>query len=285
MSKIFLLSSTLVRLFLFLLLINFIPKISLGQSIKLMSFNIRYDNPNDGVNNWHNRKEAVLDLLLESEVQIIGIQEGLFHQIQYLDSTLKHLSSIGEGRDGGEKGEFSAIFYDHNRFKIIKSSTIWLSPNCTPYIKAWDAALPRICTYAQFKDQETGDSLWIFNTHFDHVGEKARLNSAKLIIEKIKLLCKEKEKVILMGDLNCLEQSPAIRTITSLMEDGYNNPKFTNSNSLGTFNGFDSSELPWKRIDYIFTRNTELIQFSHLLQRMDNGNFISDHFPIFAEIH
>lgn len=272
------------RFFIFLLLISFIPGKSLGQSTKLLSFNIRYDNPNDGVNNWHNRKESIVDLILGSKAQIIGIQEGLINQVEYLDSALNNFSFIGEGRDGGNKGEFSAIYYDQQRFKIIRSQTLWLSPNSTPYIKAWDAALPRICTYAQFKDLKTGDSLWIFNTHFDHIGEKARFKSAKLIIAKIKLLCKEKEKVILMGDLNCLEQSPAAQTIVAYMEDGYHNPRLNNTNSLGTFNGFDSSEMPLKRIDYIFTRNTELIQFSHLLKRMENGNFISDHFPIFAEI-
>lgn len=276
--------SFLPRLSLFLLLLSFSSNPIVGQSLKMMSFNIRYDNPNDGVNNWHNRKKAILDLVLETESQIIGIQEGLFNQVEYLDSALKQFSYIGEGRDGGEKGEFSAILYNKRRLKILKSNTFWLSPNSKPLIKGWDAALPRICTYAQFKDKETGDSLWVFNTHFDHIGEKARLNSAKLIIQKIKDLCQKKEKVILMGDLNCLGQSLAIETINSFMKDAYRNPKWSNTASLGTFNGFDSSEIPWKRIDYLFSRNTEIVNFSHLLKRMENGNYISDHFPVFAEI-
>ena len=139
---------------------------------------------------------------------IFGTQEGLVHQLKYIDSVLVDHQFVGVGRDDGkEKGEHCAIFFNSKKFKVIGQSTFWLSPTPDTVSKGWGAQLNRICTYAFFRNIKTKKYLWIFNAHFDHISELARENSAKLIIEKIEQLNKENYPVVLMGDFNQVPES------------------------------------------------------------------------------
>jgi len=151
--------------------------------INVMTFNIRYNNPNDGINQWENRKDNVCGIIKKYHADIVGVQEALFDQVTYIDDQFPKFEFIGVGRDDGKKsGEFSAIFYDSSRFKKINSDNFWLSE--TPEIPGslgWDAACVRIVTWGQFRDLKTGKSLFVFNTHFDHLGKKARIESAHLL--------------------------------------------------------------------------------------------------------
>src|SRR5690606_29465282 len=82
-----------------------------AQPVKVMTYNIRYDNPGDGVNQWGNRKQKVFDLLKKYDADIIGVQEALHHQLQDISTALKNYTYFGVGRDDGkQKGEHSAIF-------------------------------------------------------------------------------------------------------------------------------------------------------------------------------
>ncbi|MEM8889234.1 MAG: endonuclease/exonuclease/phosphatase family protein, partial [Bacteroidota bacterium] len=140
-----------------------------------MTYNLRYDNPNDGENRWDLRKEFLRDQLKFFEPDVMGIQEGLKHQLDYLDGELSAYSYIGVGRDDGkEKGEYTAIFYKADKLSLIRQSTFWLSESPDEISVGWDAALERICTYALFEEKAGGAKFYVFNTHFDHRGEKAR---------------------------------------------------------------------------------------------------------------
>jgi hypothetical protein len=144
------------KVFLLLILIfgSNIPIFS--QSTKIMSYNIRYDNPNDSVNKWDNRKSDVLSIIEKYQPEILGIQEGLYHQVKYIDSCLTAYKFIGVGRaDGKLKGEFSPIFYDVTKFSVIESSTFWLSDQSDLISVGWDAALERICTYGLFEHNDS----------------------------------------------------------------------------------------------------------------------------------
>ena len=170
-----------------LLILFAVPSRIYPQSHSIMSYNIRYDNIWDVENSWTIRKDKVRQILVQYAPSIIGIQEGLLNQVQYLDSCLTNYEYIGVGRDDGkELGEFCAIYFDTTRYAVLNHSTFWLSETPDTISVGWDAALERICTYGLFKDRKTAEEFWVFNTHFDHMGARAREQSSVLILKMIK---------------------------------------------------------------------------------------------------
>lgn len=257
-----------------------------AQDMRFMSYNIRYDNPDDGENRWELRKDFLLNQLKFYEADVVGVQEGLKHQLDYMDQGLDDYSYIGVGRDDGkEKGEYTAIFYKKDKLKIIKEASFWLSESSDTVSVGWDAALPRICTYALFEAAHTGQKFWVFNTHFDHMGEKARRKSAQLILKKIKALNTEKLGVILMGDLNLTPDTKAIHSISKNLVDSRNAADIVVFGPDATFNGFDFTKTPKRRIDYIFTsmEKIELKKYAVLTDSQDQ-KYPSDHFPVYVEV-
>ena len=190
------------------LIMNF----SLKNELTVISYNIRYDNPNDGENQWKYRKERVANYIKEIRPDIIGMQEVLDPQLVFLDVSLTEFSFVGVGReDGKTKGEYSPILYNSNSLSLLQTDTFWLSETPTVISVGWDAALERICTYAQFEHKETGQKFWVFNTHFDHIGELARIQSAKLINQKVKMLNMNNSPVVITGDFNLTPDTAPIK--------------------------------------------------------------------------
>lgn len=254
-----------------------------SQNLSVMSFNIRYDNVYDAENNWHNRKAEVAELIQEYGPDFLGIQEALYNQVQYLDSNLMVYKYIGVGRDDGEKaGEFSPVFYDTSKFLLTSQNTFWLSKTPDEVSVGWDASMERICTYGIFKEKNSGKYIYVFNTHFDHIGKKARKKSATLILSKIEEMNIGDSAIILMGDFNSLPVASTIKKINKVLSDPLLNTSITSSGSEGTFNGFDIGIIQNKRIDYIFHKNLEPLNYKHIDKKRENGLFISDHFPVFA---
>lgn len=250
----------------------------------IMTFNIRLDYSGDGIHVWENRKKGVKDLLQYYQPGIFGIQEGLPNQVHYLDSALTNYRYFGVGRDDGvEKGEFSAIFYDSTNFKLLHSSTFWLSENPDTPSVGWDAALPRICTYGRFLDKTNQKEFWAFNTHFDHVGIEARKMSVKLISKKIRELNHEKLPVILMGDFNLEPDSEPIQFLNGRFEDSFSATEKKQYGPKGTFHGFKDS-IVTRRIDYIFLKGFKTLEHRHVDDRLPDNNFVSDHLPVLVKI-
>jgi endonuclease/exonuclease/phosphatase family metal-dependent hydrolase len=190
---------------------------------------------------------------------------------------------IGVGReDGKQKGEFSPILYDSKMYDLIKGNTFWLSKTPEKVSVGWDAALERICTYGLFEDKQTKKRLWVFNTHFDHVGVKARKESAQLILNKIEEINVEDYPIILMGDLNLTPEKEPIRLIKRVLHDGMDISKTPFVGPTGSFNDFNSTAPIERRIDYIFVNRLAVERYAHMDERMPNGNHISDHLPVFA---
>ena len=153
----------------------------------ILSYNIKYDNTRDVENNWSLRKKRLIHLWKDYNPSIFGIQEGLFHQVKYIDSSLEKHKYIGVGRDDGEtKGEFCAIYFDTTFYEILEHSTFWLSETPDLVSVGWDAALERVCTYGLFVSIYSGERFLVCNTHFDHIGKVARKKSSELILNKIK---------------------------------------------------------------------------------------------------
>jgi len=260
-----------------------------NKPIDAMSFNIRYDNPKDGKQNWHHRKENVVRMINFYDLDIIGMQEVLVGQRNYLRTNLKQYKTVGVGReDGKEKGEFSPIFYRKDRFEELKSGTFWLSETPKKVSKGWDAALERIATWAVLKDKTTGREFIFMNTHFDHIGKQARIESAKLLKQKSIELAGDLP-LVLTGDFNLVPESEGIKTL--IEPDGKNT--LVNSSSVADITygpdwtncGFDNRPFHERKvIDYIFVKGIKKVNKYAVFSEMLNDIFLSDHCPVFAQI-
>lgn len=257
-----------------------------SQNLKIITYNIRFDNPNDGENKWDLRKEFLSQQIQFYNPDIWGTQEGKLHQLQYLDSTLTQYRFIGRGRDNSpNQGEFSAIFYKKDKFKVLKQSTFWLSETPDEISKGWDANLERICSYALFENIATKQKFYFFNTHFDHIGEKARAKSAQLIIEKINSINTQNYPVILTGDFNSEPGSYGYSYLSKQLNDTRLISKSTPFGPEGTFNNFEFHKPVTTLIDYIFTskNNIEVTKFA-VLSDSKNCKYPSDHLPVYVEL-
>jgi len=193
-----------------------------GENVihSIVTYNIKYDDRSTQQNSWIMRKEGMIGLINSISPDILGIQEGLMHQVDYLGTNLNSFRYVGVGRDdGNKKGEFCAIYYNKNKYRLIKSSTFWLSENPSEVSIGWDAALERICTYAQLETLNGKNKIWIFNTHFDHFGKMAREQSAKLLIKKIRNINTDGEPTVVMGDFNALDNSKVIEVLKKEFKD------------------------------------------------------------------
>ncbi|WP_276167272.1 endonuclease/exonuclease/phosphatase family protein [Zobellia alginiliquefaciens] len=256
-----------------------------AQDLKVMSYNIKYDNTNDTVNNWNDRRASMVNLVKYYAPEFVGMQEVLFHQLSYLNDALENYTYIGVGRDDGKKkGEFSPILFNSKKFKVLQSNTFWLSPTPDKISVGWDAAMERICTYGLFENIVTKQKFWIFNTHFDHRGTTARDKSAELIIEQINKINTDDTPVVLMGDLNLAPETTAIQFFKKELTDGQEASSKPFYGPTGTFNGFDHSKVLDHRIDYVFVEGLEVEEYIHIDDRMENNKHISDHLPVLAKL-
>jgi len=274
----FLLLSTL-----FFVFVSTNENIVIGQTISTMSYNIRYNNPDDGNNWWNLRKQELIELIQYYHPDILGIQEGLHDQVEYIDQHMEHYSYIGVGRDDGQtQGEYTAIYYDSTKFDIQYQNTFWLSKTPEKVSVGWDASMERICTYGHFIHKSTQTEYHIFNAHFDHIGPKARENSAKLIVQEISRLKLAAKNIILMGDLNCLPNSQPILEFKKELDDASELADDDIYGPFGTFSKFDPSFIPDRRIDYIFSKNLAVLKYRHVDDRRANNLWPSDHLPVMA---
>ena len=256
-----------------------------SQSHSFMSYNIRYDNNWDVENSWLLRKSKIVDLMIQKTPSVIGIQEGLINQVQFIDSCLFNYDYFGVGReDGNVKGEFCAIYYDTTRYSLKKHSTFWLSETPESISIGWDAALERICTYGLFKDKESFNEFWVFNTHYDHLGSLAREKSSELIIKKIKKVNIDSLPLILMGDFNSMPGSSTMKIIESTLNDALKISLKKLQGPVGTFNEFNLNSPIDKRIDYIFTNRFKVLSYQHINERLNNNRYISDHLSVIVEV-
>lgn len=256
-----------------------------GQEIKAMTYNIKYDKVSDTVNNWNNRKEALVELMKHYDASFIGAQEVLHRQLVYIDSSLSNFSYIGVGRDDGkEKGEYSPIFYDTLRYKMLHNSTFWLSETPDKISVGWDASMERICTYGLFEEKATGKKMYVFNMHFDHIGNLAREKSAELVYQKMKRINNENLPAILMGDLNLYPETKPIQFLQNKLSDGQTSTLKSFYGPAGTYNGFNHNAVLDKRIDYIFVEGFKVKSYIHIDDRMENNQHISDHLPVLISL-
>ena len=263
------------------------------QSIRVMTFNIRLNTPDDGPNAWPYRKDIAASMIRFHKADIAGLQEALKDQVDDLTMFLPEFEWFGIGRDdGAEAGEFMAVFFRTDRFEVLGESTFWLSETPQSPGLGWDAACNRVVTWGKMKDKRTGKTFFIFNTHFDHMGEVARQESAKLLLKRIDEIAGD-SPIVVTGDFNASPDSEPYRILTKGLT---NNPtmKLVDAEQIslhpyhgpdGTITRFQSANLPDNvTIDYIFIQNNVKVLLHGTLSDSFDGRFPSDHMPVLAEI-
>jgi endonuclease/exonuclease/phosphatase family metal-dependent hydrolase len=260
------------------------------RNLTVMTFNIRYDNPGDGINAWPNRVGIVCELLKKEKPDLLGLQEALWYQYEAIDSALTGYSSVAVGRDDGKKkGEMNPVFYNINRFDLVRDNTFWLSETPDrPGSKGWGASLPRIVTWVELTDKKNHELLYYFNTHFAHDSDSARVMSAGILLKEVKRIA-GKNRFVITGDFNMSPESKAYSIITessssrSILKDSYMVSRTKPEGPAYTTNSF-RDEPGKNRIDYIFVRNGIKVLSSKTIIKKAGSVFVSDHWPVEAVI-
>jgi len=250
----------------------------------IISYNIRMNTPGDGVNAWPLRKEKVAGLLKFYQADIFNVQEALPEQMDDLTASFPDFDHVGVGRDDGKRaGEHMGIFYKKARFQKVEDGMFWLNEATDKPGFGWDAVCNRTVTWIKLKDLITKKTFYVFDTHFDHRGIKAREESSKLILSKIKEINNEGLPLILTGDLNLVKTSVPVQTILKDLPDAMDKTIAPHYGPEGTSGGFDVKVLP-RKIDYIFINNgVTVLRHGHLSDSF--GLFYpSDHLPVLAEV-
>ena len=262
---------------------------SVDPPLRLLSFNVRLDTPEDGDDVWSARRELVASVVREVRPDIVGFQEPLSHQLAYLDDALDH-EFAGVGRaDGDREGEFTPVGHVPVRLERLAAGTFWLSPTPDePGSVGWDASCPRIATWAVLSDRDADRQLLVCNTHLDHEGSVARREGVRVVLKRLGEVAArhDPDRVVLMGDFNCTPGSDPYELITG-EEVG---PALVDARELAaevagpveTFHDFDGE--PDERIDYVFVDSGTEVRRYETVTRDRDGSYPSDHFPVLATV-
>lgn len=260
------------------------------RGFNLVSYNVRYNNPADGENAWPYRKEKVAGLLHFHKTDIAGLQEVLKSQLNDLALLMPDFGWFGVGRtDGDSLGEYAPVFYRKTRFKVLEWDAFWLSETPDIPSKGWDAALNRIVTWGAMEDRHSGKRFYIFNTHFDHMGETARQESAVLLLNKVESIAGPAPAVI-TGDFNFTSTSDPYQILTDASDpwhirDALQVSERPHYGPVSTFGGgFDEACKDGEKIDYIYVKNQVRVIRHGILTDSWAGICPSDHMPVFSEI-
>lgn len=256
-------------------------------TVRWATFNVRYDNPLDSLNGWKYRKDRVCRFVTDRQLDVVGMQEVLHNQFLDLCAGLPDYGGIGVGRDDGRtEGEYAPLFYRRDKYDVLDSHTFWLAENPDSVgMMGWDAACVRIATWAKFRNKATGKVFMAVNTHFDHVGEEARRQSALLIIRKIKEIVGDRPAVV-TGDFNVDDGSGAYRTITTnefVLKDAH---KAAGSTGGVGYTFHDFARIPpeeCQKIDFIFITPQITVRYSEIPPETPDA-LLSDHNPQWADL-
>lgn len=263
----------------------------LPGELRVMSFNIRYGTAKDGPNHWDQRRDFLVETVKTFKPDLLGTQETLGFQRDFLAEELSGYDVLGVGRDdGGEKGEMMALYFRRDRFEKLEGGHFWLSETPeTVGSKSWDSSLPRMATWVKLRDRRQPEArpILFVNTHFDHMGKTARAESAKLI--RRRLAQQGDASLILTGDFNAGEGSAPYRALFETTEDkaspvvdAFRAAYPERGPEEGTFSGFKGESTRGDRIDWIGLSRDWTIRSCRIDRTARDGRTPSDHFPVTA---
>jgi endonuclease/exonuclease/phosphatase family metal-dependent hydrolase len=269
-----------MKLLLIILSLLAFPGLAQAEQLKLMSYNIRCGlcEAQGTPQYWPERKLLLAHLIQTQQPDLIGLQEAELFQVHDLVAMLPQYHWFGEGRDDGKtKGESTAVLYRKDKLQLLSAKTLWLSETPEQVSKGWDANLNRTFTKTQFKALKSGQSFYFLNTHFDHMGQQAQLQSALLLKAEVEQLPKQ-SKVLLTGDFNVEPSSEPYKALSKSLNDSALVAKQKLSKNAGTFNGFGREpNSPSQTIDFIFVSKNQQVQSYQVDNRRYNGLYPSDH--------
>ncbi len=271
---------------------NFSKDYEVDNYFRVMTYNIRYagDVKSAGVNAWEYRKDPVAKTIRFNKPDILGVQEALKIQLDDFKNLLPGYIQIGVARDDGrEAGEYSALLINKSKFKVLESSTFWLSATPDKPSMGWDAACMRIVTWAKLKDVKTKKIIYAFNTHFDHMGTEARKNSAILLKKKVKEIAGNNQFVV-TGDFNCKSDSEPYKILTDkeMLPQLFDSEFLSENGNYGmdvSFNNFTDELEAGNKIDFIFVSSKLKVWQHAVLGEKMNSRYPSDHMPVVADIY
>ena len=250
--------------------------------LSVMSFNIRLPAESDGVDYWETRKPLAVRMLREQQPDVIGLQELVKAQADYLVRELPQYAWFGRGREADGGGEHMGVFYRKDRLKVIESGDFWLSD--TPEVPGsitWGHPHPRMVTWALFEQHSDGKRFYLFNTHLPYrdEDEAARLKGAQAIARHLATL-PDDVPVVLTGDFTTTPDSDAHAVLAGTLQDAWTTaPRVEGIDA--TFHGFTGKAD--RRIDWIFVRGAQLESITSVTTRWNN-RYPSDHFPLVATL-
>ena len=256
-------------------------------TLRVMSYNVRYDTPEDGAFAWPHRREAVASTIRFHRPDLVGVQEALVGQLADFRESLPAFEWIGVGRvDGEREGEHCPIGYRTDRLSLVERDTFWLSETPDePGSVGWDAACPRIVTRARLRDRRSGRAFVHYNTHLDHEGERARLEGARLLAERID----GSAPTVVTGDFNCRKGDPPHRALVGKNREGQGLADAKDRSAYGhhgpetTVTDFESL-VPETAIDHVLVERFDVRQHGACSDVTADGHYPSDHLPVLADL-
>lgn len=264
----------------------------MNEQLRVMTFNIRYHTPDDGQDAWPNRRKAVFGIIGLHRPDIVGVQEALPGQFAELRSGLPEYTWLGVGRrDGVSEGEYAAIGIRPDRFDVEATDTFWLSETPGEAGRVgWDADEPRIVTWAKLRDTRSGERIAHYNTHFDHLGEIARRESAALLRKRVEET-PDTHHLVITGDFNCTRRDEPLRRLTSAETSRDRTPRLAKGPHARWTLGPDTSRTdfasirPGLKIDHILvSESLDVDLHATVTQRRADGRYPSDHLPVIASL-
>jgi endonuclease/exonuclease/phosphatase family metal-dependent hydrolase len=256
-----------------------------SPELRVMSFNVRYGTAPDGEDRWELRRDHLFDVVAGFAPHVLGVQEAVRCQLDEMRAARPRFDEVGVGRDDGStEGEYSALLYDRERLEILDGGTFWFSETPdVPGSRDWGNTLPRICTWARFRDRVTGTELHAFNVHWDHESQPSRERSAGLLLERIAVHAGS-GPVIVTGDFNAGPTNPAVRALTGdprgPLRDTFVE-LHADTTGVGTFHGFRGGTAG-DRIDAVLVGPGWEVVSAGILRADRDGRYPSDHYPVTA---
>lgn len=260
--------------------------------LKVVTFNIRYGNAQDGPDRWDSRRHIVLETIRGFDADVLGLQEALAFQADEIAEALPEYGMISTCRDDGQRrGEACPILYRRDRFEAIDSGTFWFSQTPeTPGSRHWGNTLPRICTWALLRDRAAGERFYVYNLHLDHESQPSRLKSLELLAERISRRSPQAPFVV-MGDFNIQLDNPAMRALLGEPDGGLQladswKLAHPGETPVATFHKFTGQPSPNAgKIDHILVSQDTPVIDAGIERRSFDGRWPSDHFPVCATIN
>jgi endonuclease/exonuclease/phosphatase family metal-dependent hydrolase len=249
-----------------------------------MTFNIRFENEEDESNAWVHRRDLVAELIRKYQPSILGTQEGMIHQLHYLQEQLPEYVIHAPNRVSDTTAQYPTLYFRKQELDVLEGDEFWLSKTPRAHrSKNWDSAFPRMMSYARVRPKGLQNPVWIAVTHLDHVGETARYEQARIIARWLNDI---RAPVILMGDFNDRPESNVHRLLTSVdtgLRDTWQVLGY--EEGLSSFTHHDFHGVPRKtRMDWILVTSGLRVTGAQIVRDHRGNSYPSDHFPYMADL-